>query len=509
MAMNPVHAIKFMSALTLGEGQFAGQKMVVYPFQREWVELCFGRDPETGRRLHREVVLGIARKNAKTATAAAMALAALVLETQEDRGNLIVLAAKTRAQAGLLLMAAKRFVRHSSIGGVPLSKFLLIRQDHIYFPETDSYLRVIAAEAQGQHGLNPGIFIIDEGHAALEKDDELFETLTSAQGARKDPLAIIITTAGPRPQGPMYDKYKYGLAVNSGEVTDPRFGMIWMEADPDCDIGDEKQWAKASPALGKFVFEDFYRDQVTSIRQGNGSEYQFRRLYLNQWTTASERWLPWSRVLACSGPVDIPDGADVYVGIDAALSRDTFAVSVVHVGEGTALGNDLEMTTTATVANVKGKVFRGTSASGKGKVYIDPEEAETYILGISAKYNIVECVFDPAYMGLLAGTLGERGIPMTPYPQTAGNMEAATETFQRLVLDGRLRYGGDKEFQDQVANIGTKPTERGVRISKLKSGGPVDFAVATAMAAQAAFGWEAEQGEACYAAIIDTRRGGK
>lgn len=505
MAMSPKHAIKFMGNLTLGEGQYAGQKMTVYPFQRDVVNLCFGRDERTKRRLRREVVWGISRKCSKTNTAAAMAIAALVLDTQEDRGNLIVLAAKTRQQAGLLLMAAKRFVRGSSIGGVPLSKFLIIRQDHIYFPETDSYLRVIAAEAQGQHGLNPGIFIIDEGHAALETSDELFETLTSAQGARKDPLAIIITTAGPRPQGPMYQKYLYGRRVNSGEINDPRFGMIWQEADPDCDIADPKQWAKASPALGKFVFPAFYEDQVHSILQGNGSEFQFRRLYLNQWTTASERWLPWTRVLACSGPVEIPDGAEVYIGIDAALSRDTFAVSVVYVGEGLSIADDLAMTTGRTVAHVKGKVFRGT-ASGKEKVYIDPEEAETYILGLSQKYNIVDCVFDPAYMGLLAGTLGERGIPMTPYPQTASNMEAATETFQRLFLDGRVRYGGDKEFQNQIANIGTKPTERGVRISKLKSGGPVDFAVSTAMAMHAALGWEAEQGDACYAAIIDTNR---
>ncbi len=493
MAMRPEHAVKFMSNLTLGEGQFAGQKMIVYPFQREWVDLCFGRDKRTGRRIRREVVLGIARKNAKTATAAAMALAALVLETQEDRGNLIVLAAKTRQQAGLLLMAAKRFVRMSTLGGMPLSKFLIVRQDHIYYPETDSYLRIIAAEAQGQHGLNPGIFIIDEGHAALETSDELFETLTSAQGARKDPLGIIITTAGPRPSGPMYEKYRYGMRVNSGEINDSRFGMIWREADAGCDISDEAQWAKASPALGKFVFTDFYRDQVNSILQGNGSEFQFRRLYLNQWTTAMERWLPWDRVLACGkGELNIPDGADIYVGIDAALSRDTFAVSVVHVGEGLSLSDDNTMSVSRTVAHVRGKVFRGKDGNAQTKQYIDPEEAETYILGLSQKYNIVECVFDPAYMGLLAGTLGERGVPMTPFPQTAGNMEAATETFQRLFLDVRVRYGGDREMQDQIANIGVKPTERGVRISKMKAGGPVDLAVATAMAMQAAFGWEAE-----------------
>lgn len=425
-----------------------------------------------------------------TATSAAMALGALVLETPEDPGNLIVLAAKTRSQAGLLLTAAKRFVRGSSIRGIPLTKFLQVRQDHIYFAQTDSYLKVIAAEAQGQHGLNPGIFFIDEGHAALEKDDELFETLTSAQGARKDPLGVIITTAGPRPSGPMYGKYRYGQRVNSGEINDPRFGMIWKETPPEFEIDNPEGWAIASPALGKFVFQDFYADQVKSILQGNGSEFMFRRLYLNQWTTAMERWLPWDRVLACQGEVEIPEGSDVYLGIDASLSRDTFAVAVVGIGEGLSMGEDMELSLSRTIAHVKGKVFRSPHPDDPKEKYIDPEQAMLYILGLSSYYNIVDVAYDPAYFGLLRGALEDRGVPMNPMAQTATNMEEATETFQRMFLDVRVRHGGDKEFMDQLANIAVKPTERGVRISKAKSGGPVDYAIAAAMAMQRAFGDE-------------------
>ena len=99
---------------------------------------------------------------------------------------------------------------------------------------------------------------------------------------------------------------------------------------------------------------------------------------------------------------------------------------------------------------------------------------------------------DPAYLGLMRASLEERGLPMQPFPQDAGRMTRATETFQRLFIDTRVRHGNDRVLLDQIANIGTKPTERGVRISKLKSG-RVDAPVALAMALDRAFGDELMQ----------------
>jgi phage terminase large subunit-like protein len=45
-----------------------------------------------------------------------------------------------------------------------------------------------------QDGLNPSCFIVDEFHAAQNYDN--YNILKSGQAARKNPLAIIISSAG-------------------------------------------------------------------------------------------------------------------------------------------------------------------------------------------------------------------------------------------------------------------------------------------------------------------------
>jgi phage terminase large subunit-like protein len=282
----------------------------------------------------------------------------------------------------------------------------------------------------------------------------------------------------------MHELYEYGKQIAAGLRSDPEFGFLWYEAHPDAAVDDRDGWYKAQPALGLIVPEEFYAKTARAVLSGKFPEFMFRRLYLNQWTSAAERWLPWKAVEQCGGAVEIPDGADIYLALDAALSRDSFAVVMVHVADGLGVDAETLVLHETTVAHVRGKAFIPPENE-----YIDPGEVETYVLGLASRYNILQVSYDPAYMGLLASSLADRGLPMEPFPQTADRMTEATETFQRLFLDARVRHGGERMLLNQIANIGTKPTERGVRISKIKSsGGRVDLPVALAMALQDALG---------------------
>jgi phage terminase large subunit-like protein len=91
-------------------------------------------------------------------------------------------------------------------------------------------------------------------------------------------------------------------------------------------------------------------------------------------------------------------------------------------------------------------------------------------------------------MLLLAQQLSEAGITCEPFPQSAERMTRATETFQRLVLEERLRHGADRTLDEQMAGLGLRESERGVRISKTKSGVIVDVVFALTMALDAEFG---------------------
>lgn len=483
MPARPETVKKFVSCLTTTTGRYAGKPFEMHPFQTSWVDLIFALDKETRQRILREVVIGVGRKNGKTELIAALALALLVVDG--ERGGLVVVAASKREQAGLLMQAAKRMVWQSRLGNRPLSDFLIVRRDHIYFPELDGTLKVIAADAQKEHGLNPHAFIIDEGHATMETSRELYDTLLTAQGARDNPLAIVITTAGPTPSGPMYDLYRYGREVNEGIRNDPHFAMLWYEADPEAAVDDRQAWRDANPALGLFLRESFLEQASQAVLSGKAPEFMFRRLHLNQWTTASERWLPYNKVQACSGPPVIPDGAPVFIAIDASLRRDTFAVAMVYVEE-THVENDVGELVPAKLAHTIVKRFTPNQTNG----YVDPLDVEVYILGLCSRFHPERISYDPAYMTMLAQALADRGLPVEAFPQSAARMERATETMQRLFLDERIRHGGDRTLLTQIASVATKPTERGVRIAKAKTTMPVDMAVALAMALDDALGGE-------------------
>lgn len=490
MPVNPDAALSFIGNLRNTKGKFFDQPFQVYDFQEELIRTLCSLNRH-GRRRMKEFLLGVARKNGKTELIAALALVFLVLDG--EAGGEVVIAAGKKDQARILFNAAKKMVLLSSIGGRPLTDFLDVRQNEIYFPELDARLYPVSADAQNEQGLNPHVAIVDELHVAAQKDRDLYDALQTAMDARENPLLLSLTTAGPIPAGPCHDLYKYGLECNTGLRVDPDFGMKWYEAEPGCDLEDPRQWLLANPALGKFLFRENFEAAVRAVKSGRSSEYAFRRLRLNNWTTATERWLPWRKWEAGGGVPIIPDGAPIYVGVDAALSRDTFGIAWVYV-EPDAITVEHETETgllvprSVSVAHLRVKKF-ATERDGE---YIDPADVEMFLLGLAQKYAIMEVAYDPAYMGLLAAALSDRGLPMEAYAQSPEKMTAATETLQRLVLDGRLRHGNDPVLNAEMGGVGVAPTERGVRISKRKSGLKIDCAVASAMALQIAVGEEDE-----------------
>lgn len=483
MPATPSRVKAFISQLTNSSGRFAGKPFIVHPFQDDIIDLCFELDALGVRRLRREVVIGMARKQGKSELMAAIGLALLTMDG--ERGGLVVIAAAKRDQARLILDVCKRMVNNSALNGVPLSKYVQVRRDHLYFPDLDGTLKVISADAQKEMGLNPHAFIMDEGHVTMETNRELYDALLTAQAARENPLAIVITTAGATPSGPMYELYEYGVQVREGKRNDDRFGFVWYEGVPDLPVDDPRSWEGANPAVGLFLDRRFLEEAAQAVLNGKTPEGAFRRLHCNQWTTAAERWLPFAKVEACRGEPNIPEGADVWIAIDAAIRRDTMAVSCVWIEDAEHEMEDGSIVTRK-VAHALVRRFIPSEAKG----YIDPEEVEMYVLGMCAKYSPTRISYDPAYMQMLAQSLADRGLPIEPFPQSAMRMERATETFQRLVLDGRLRFGHDSELLKQIASVTVKTTERGVRISKAKTVMPIDMAVALAMALDDALGEE-------------------
>lgn len=188
-----MRAIAFLGLLHVPEGKKAGKPLKLADFQRKFIKGTFAPKIMVG-------VLSIGRGNAKTAIAAALALAELVgaLQEQPQPKREIILAARNRDQARIAFNFVIGYLQ-----GLPEAdqKLFIIRRGSKLEVEFEGngggLIRVIAADGKSVLGGAPTLAILDE-RAAWERDkgDNLENAILSGLGKR-DGRALIISTSAP------------------------------------------------------------------------------------------------------------------------------------------------------------------------------------------------------------------------------------------------------------------------------------------------------------------------
>jgi phage terminase large subunit-like protein len=331
--VNPAdRAVAFISNLTLTD-DYDGQPFRLRPWQeRRIIRPIFGTLRPDGLRRYRRVFLFLPRKQAKTQTAAAVGMYGI--KGQGKAGESVICAAADMEQAGHLFDKCERMIESDPW----LAKTMRIyRSDRIIDDrQTDNQLRVVSADGRRQHGWNPSILLFDELHTQKKRD--LYDALTSGFQTRKEPLALLITTAGNDLDSLCHEEYEYACRVRDNPAIDPAYLPIIYGADPDDDIWDERTWFKAMPALGDFCELDFIRSEFARAREIPSEESKCRQFYLNLWTPKATRWLPVKAWDDCGRPFvfDPEDfqGVPVYGGIDLASTSDTAAFVFVSIVDG-------------------------------------------------------------------------------------------------------------------------------------------------------------------------------
>ena len=164
----------------------AGQLLDLRDWQKELYRHVFAGDGNGYR--HRISLVGVPRKNGKSAMGSTWALASLILGA---RGAEVYSVAASKDQARIVFADAKRMVEASP----ELSGITKLYRDAIELPSTGSVYRVISAEAYSAEGLNPSATIFDELHA--QPNRELFDVMSLAMGSRgRLSTLVAITTAG-------------------------------------------------------------------------------------------------------------------------------------------------------------------------------------------------------------------------------------------------------------------------------------------------------------------------
>lgn len=220
-----------------------GQPLLLELFQKAAIQIVFGiLERGTGFRRYRQLFLLVGRKNGKTTLLAALALYLLVAD-YEGAAEIYSVATK-KDQARKVFNEAVNMVRQSP----ELRAIIKKRRNDMYFPLTASVFEALASDSDTLDGFNSHAVIIDELHAI--RDRNLYEVMQQSTSSRRQPLIIMITTAGTVRENIFDQMYEYAADVADGKITDNTFLPVMYELDSRSDWTNPQKWYQANPGLG-------------------------------------------------------------------------------------------------------------------------------------------------------------------------------------------------------------------------------------------------------------------
>lgn len=295
-----------------------------------------------GWRVYREGILGVPKKNGKSTLGSGLALYLLVAD--DEPGAEIYSTAAAKDQARIVFRQAREMAEASP----KLLERVRIYRDAIEHPSTNSFYKVVAADADLQEGINPHAVINDEVHAQPSRD--LYDTIRSATIARDQPLIFSITTAGVSLKakdgsltigGDLYTRgagrkpkvVAHKLGTETFSIVEPRadkppgFYFRWYEV-PWRNRENPAWWKRANPA-----------PWITPVKLQDESDVErprgiFYRYHTNIWSRVEKHWLPagaWAKLHAPTIWIASPRQG-VVITVDIGLWYDTTALVVARPG---------------------------------------------------------------------------------------------------------------------------------------------------------------------------------
>lgn len=321
--------INWVECLPITSGVLAGKPFKLRTWQKKEIKEIYRTD-KSGKRIVRQALFTIPRKNGKTGLAAGLALAHLCGPEAEQRGQAYS-AAADRHQSALIYNEMKAMIQAT----VNLRSRVIIRDfnKHLEDTVTGSEYYALSSDSKTKHGFSASFIVYDE--LAQAPDRKLYDVLTTSTGARAEPLTVVISTQSPDEHSVMTELVNYGLDIQKGVHTDPTFHPVIYSAPEDSDPWDEKTWYACNPALNDFRSLDEMRSEALKAQRIPVREATFRLLYLNQRVNAESRFIAMPEWDACVGNIDLAalKGRRCYAGLDLASTTDIAALVLVFPGD--------------------------------------------------------------------------------------------------------------------------------------------------------------------------------
>lgn len=472
----------FCEGLTVTAGSLAGTPLRLRPWQRRFIQAVYATD-EAGRRRVRTGVLSMGRKGGKSTFCAALAAAHLAGPEAVPRGQ-VVSAAADRQQAALIYNELKAFV----LADPGLTARIVFR-DHNKSAEDDvtgSTFLALSREARSAHGGSPVVAICDE--LAQWRGRELLDAIRTGQGAHAEPLLLAISTRSPIEENPFEEILRYAATGD-----DPTCYAEVFSAPLTADPWDEKTWRLANPDATPERMADIAA-QAEQAKRLPSTEPAFRAYCLNQPVSAlDDRWISPADFDACRGEAELR--GPIYAGLDLGSGSADLSAVALYSPETGALRvwgflprQQVDTRTRVDAAPYPTWIAQGVMVALPGRT-LDRSALLTWIAHQTASLDLRGLSSDRWLLDALKADAEREGIDLPWMPHGAGfkDMSPALQVFEREVIEGRLRHGGNGLLRWAVSNMAIDHDAAGNRKpAKQRAVGRIDPAVAAILAVSAA-----------------------
>ena len=435
--------IRLIELLKLQEGGY----FVLLPYQAWIISAIFGFYYKGDDRIRviNNVLLLTARKSGKSTFASAIAIAMAIAD--KEKSPEIAFIANSAKQASLLFKYCSRLC--NSID--PNKQVFKRMRSDIRIPRVDGQITILSSDTSKLDGRSDSLFIEDEGHEA--KTFEIWNVLKTGQGARKNPLAISISTAGFNigMMYPLYNQWDYNCKILNGDYEDDTWFAAIYQLDEGDDWQDENVWIKANPSLGTTVSYKYMRDQIRSAIQTPSNEVSIKTKNLNMWCQSADVWIPDRYIDSVSDDVKLEDFKDesCYTGVDLSATSDLTSFSIlfppnpdrekwpdkfvfksfVYIPQ-----EALDISINADMYKTFKRQKQALVTSGN---VVDYDYILSHIMKNTNNLYLLGVYYDQWNSTQFAINAEQEGLPMNPYSQSIGNFNKPTKFLEMLIKSNR------------------------------------------------------------------------
>ena len=325
-------AIRFIETFCRhNKGKLAPQQFKLSLWEKAFISCLYGIVDDNDKRIFREIVLFVGRKNGKTLIGAA--IIAYEAYADGEYGSEIYCVAPKLDQSDLVFSAFE-FTKDKN---PDLERRTRKRKNDYIIDQNNTTIKKIAFNEKKSDGYNPMLTVADEISSwPAARGLKQYEVMVSGTAARVEPITLSISSGGYVDEGIYDELFKRGTRFLKGESSDKRLLPVFYMIDDPEKWDDINELRKSLPGLGESIPIQFMLDQIDIARESLSKRTEFLCKYCNLKQNSSMAWLSVQTINKCfEEHIELNDFDSTYcvAGIDLSQTTDlTAAIILIEKG---------------------------------------------------------------------------------------------------------------------------------------------------------------------------------